>query len=108
MTLPGPGETVDEPCEQAPCAGLSTSQDGTVTRVNQTFLDLTGQAREALLGRCRMRHLMTGPGWRVFETHARLRLCLQGQVKAIACNLQRPNACSDRWPARRWAAHRRR
>ena len=90
MKLPLAEETVEDLYEQAPCACLSTWQDGTVNRVNQIFLDLIGHARAALLGQRRVQDLMTADGRMYFESHVRPQLRLQGAVKQIACDLQRP------------------
>ncbi|MDQ1684637.1 MAG: phosphoserine phosphatase RsbU/P, partial [Frankiaceae bacterium] len=37
--------------ERAPCGYLSTTSDGTLIKVNGTFLTLTGYTREELIGR---------------------------------------------------------
>ena len=87
---PGADETIEDLYEQAPCGYLTTLPDGMINRVNQTFLGLTGHGREALLSRCRVQDLMTVPGRVYFETHVWPLLRLQGAVKEIACDLQRP------------------
>ncbi len=65
-------------------------QDGTVTRVNQAFLNLTGHGRADLLAQCRLQDLMTAPSQEFFETPLRPLMRLQGAVKEVACDLQRP------------------
>ncbi|MDQ3757043.1 MAG: PAS domain-containing protein, partial [Actinomycetota bacterium] len=39
--------------ERAPCGYLSTTPDGTIVKVNQTFLTLTGYEEQELVGRRR-------------------------------------------------------
>lgn len=54
--------------DHAPCGYLSTLADGTIVRVNRTFLDWTGLSAE-IVGRKRFQDLLT-PGGRIFyETH---------------------------------------
>ncbi|MDP9441894.1 MAG: PAS domain-containing protein, partial [Actinomycetota bacterium] len=73
----------EELYENAPCAYLSTQPDGTIVKVNATFLRWTGYDRHALLGR-RFQDLLA-PGDRIFyETHFAPLLRMQGQVREIA------------------------
>lgn len=81
MNAIGPDDNLEDLYERAPCGYLSTLPDGTITRVNQTFLDLTGLSRPALLGLRRVQDLVTTPGRVYFETHVWPLLRLQGQVK---------------------------
>ncbi|MFC4017102.1 SpoIIE family protein phosphatase [Micromonospora sp. GCM10011542] len=69
--------------EDAPCGYLSVLPDGTVARVNQTFLDWTGYRRTQLLGR-RIQEIYT-VGSRIFhETHLTPLLHMQGEVRGVA------------------------
>jgi sigma-B regulation protein RsbU (phosphoserine phosphatase) len=75
--------------ERAPCGYLSTLPDGTIVKVNGTFLALTGYAREALVGRLRFAELLT-PGGRIYhETHYAPILEMQGSARAIALDIVR-------------------
>jgi PAS domain-containing protein len=48
-----PAENVEELYEHAPCGYLSTLPDGTIIKVNATFLEWTGHAHDDLVGRRR-------------------------------------------------------
>jgi sigma-B regulation protein RsbU (phosphoserine phosphatase) len=77
----------DDPAElydNAPCAYLSARPDGTIIKVNATFLAWTGYDRDALVGQRRFRDLLT-TGDRIFyETHAVPLLHMQGMLREIA------------------------
>ena len=77
-------EDLSDLYEHAPCGYLSTDGGGVILKVNETFLDLTGHRREALLGTRRFLDLLT-PGGRIFyETHFRPLLRMQRSVREIA------------------------
>ena len=77
----------DELYENAPSAFLSTQPDGTVVKVNRTFLAWTGYRPDALLGRRKFQQLLA-PGDRIYyETHFAPLLRMQGQVREIAVEL---------------------
>jgi diguanylate cyclase (GGDEF)-like protein/PAS domain S-box-containing protein len=85
-----PEETLEDLYDHAPCGYLSTTPDGVVVKVNETFLEWTGHCREDVLGR-RFRDLLT-PGGRMYhETHVAPLLRLRGSVKAVALEL----LCAD-------------
>lgn len=84
---PLPEETAEELYEGAPCGYLSTLPDGTIVRVNRTFLDWTGYARDELIGRC-FRDLLTTPGRIYHETHFAPLLQMQGFVNEVAFDLR--------------------
>jgi sigma-B regulation protein RsbU (phosphoserine phosphatase) len=70
--------------ENAPCAYLSALPDGTITKVNGTFLAWTGYDRDALVGMRRFQDLLS-TGDRIFyETHAAPMLLMQGSLREIA------------------------
>ena len=72
--------------ERAPCGYLSTTPDGTITKVNQTFLTWTGHRRHEVLGR-RFADLLT-PGGRIYhETHYAPMLRMQGRAREIALDI---------------------
>jgi PAS domain S-box-containing protein len=84
-------ESADELYESAPCGYLSTRPDGTILRVNQTFLTWTGHRREDLVGHKRFQELLS-PGGRIFhETHYAPLLRMQGSVREIAVEVE----CAD-------------
>jgi phosphoserine phosphatase RsbU/P len=74
--------------ERAPCGYLSTTADGRIVKVNQTFLTWTGFDRQDLLDRSFV-DLLT-PGGRLYhETHYAPMLRLQGMVREIALDIVR-------------------
>lgn len=90
-----PGELLEETAEElyelAPCGYLSTRLDGTIVKVNRTFEQLSGRAREDLLGRVRFQDLLS-PGGRIYhETHYAPLLRMQGSVREIAVEIVRPD-----------------
>ena len=85
-----PGDSAEDLYEHAPCGYVSALADGTIKRVNQTFLSLTGHARADLLAGRRVQDLMTVPGRVFYETHILPMLRLQGSVQDVVCDLQRP------------------
>lgn len=90
-------ESADELFEHAPCGYLAVTSDGVVTRVNETFLALTGYGQEELVERRRLQELLA-PGARIFwETHLAPLLMMQGQVNEIAVEVLR--ADGSRLPA---------
>ena len=89
----------DDPAElydNAPCGYLSTLPDGTIIKVNATFLAWTGYDRDALVGRRRFQDLLA-PGDRIFyQTHAAPMLLMQGMLREIA--VQVTGASGSRLP----------
>ncbi|WP_313960341.1 PP2C family protein-serine/threonine phosphatase [Nocardioides deserti] len=89
-TSPNARDDAERLLDQAPCGFLTTAPDGTVLRVNATFLTWTGRPLEAVVGR-RLVDLLT-PGGRIFhETHYAPMLRMQGAVHEIAVDLR----CGD-------------
>ena len=77
----------EELYDKAPCAYLSTSPDGTIVKVNATFLAWTGYERDEVVGGRRFQDLLA-PGDRIFyETHFSPLLRMQGAVREIAVEL---------------------
>jgi PAS domain S-box-containing protein len=74
--------------EQAPCGYLTLDPDGTITRANGTFLQMTGHEAGSLVGR-RFAALLTRGGQVYHETHFAPLLALQGTVSEIALELVR-------------------
>jgi PAS domain S-box-containing protein len=82
-------ESTEELYEHAPCGYLSTLPDGTIVRVNQTFVDWTGVSRGVLLENRKFQTLL-GIGSRIYyETHYAPLLTMQGFVNEIAMDLIR-------------------
>jgi phosphoserine phosphatase RsbU/P len=77
--------------ERAPCGYLSTTPDGTIIKVNQTFLLWTGYDRSTLVGRQRFADLLTAGGRIYHETHYAPMLRMQGAARQIALDL----VCAD-------------
>ena len=73
--------------ENAPCGYLSMLPDGTISKVNETFLRMTGFDRSDLVGVRRFEQLLT-PGGRIYhETHFAPLLRMQGGVREIAVDV---------------------
>ena len=75
--------------KNAPCGYLSTTPEGRIVRVNQTFVDLVGIERELLLDGRTFSHLLTIGGRIFYETHFALMLRMNGYVSEIALDFQR-------------------
>ncbi|WP_236718020.1 SpoIIE family protein phosphatase [Actinoplanes sp. TFC3] len=77
--------------EHAPCGYLTTLPDGTIVRVNETFLAWTGYARSQLVGQRRFRDLLS-PGDKIYhETHYAPLLSMQDDVHEVAFDV----VCAD-------------
>jgi phosphoserine phosphatase RsbU/P len=75
--------------ERAPCGYLSTTVDGTIVKVNRTFLTWTGFARSDLVGRRTFAELLTAGGRIYHETHYAPMLLMQGTAREIAFDIVR-------------------
>ena len=84
-------DSAEDLFDHAPCGYLSTTPDGTIVRVNQTFLTWTGLDRGALVGLKRFQDLLTGGGRIYHETHYAPLLRMQGAVREIALEI----VCAD-------------
>lgn len=82
-------ENADDLYEHAPCGYLSALGDGTIVKVNRTFLDWTGYAREELVRVRRFQELLTPGGQIYHETHYAPLLRMQGAVRGIALQIRR-------------------
>ena len=80
-------ESLEDLYEHAPCGYVSTLLDGTFAKVNQTFLDWTGNQRLELLAGKRFQDLLTVGGKIFYETHFAPLLHMQGFVNEIAFDL---------------------
>jgi PAS domain S-box-containing protein len=70
--------------EHAPCGYLSTLPDGTIIKVNATFLEWTGYGRDQLVGRTRFQSLLPVVGQIFYDTHLGPLLLMQGFAKELA------------------------
>lgn len=75
--------------DRAPCGYLSTAPDGTIIKVNQTFLTLTGYDRAQLIGQMRFSQLLSAGGRIYYETHYAPMLNMHGQAHEIALDIIR-------------------
>jgi sigma-B regulation protein RsbU (phosphoserine phosphatase) len=73
--------------ERAPCGYLSTTPDGTIIKVNETFLTWTGHGRDDLVGRKRFTDLLTAGGKIYHETHYAPMLRMQGAARELALDV---------------------
>ena len=77
--------------ENAPCGYLTTLPDGTIVKVNATFLAWTGYSRAELVGRRRFRDLLSADGQIYHETHYAPLLRTQDDVHEVAFDV----VCAD-------------
>jgi PAS domain S-box-containing protein len=73
--------------EDAPAGYLSTLPDGTIVKVNGTFLRWTGYQRADLVQERRLQDLFSTPGRIYYETHLGPLLAMQGSVSEIAMDI---------------------
>ncbi|HEX8699646.1 MAG TPA: ATP-binding protein [Myxococcaceae bacterium] len=76
-------ESAEELYENAPCGYISTLPNGTIVRVNRTFLEWMGYQRDELLNGKRFQDLLTVGGKLFHETHYAPLLRLQGSVQEV-------------------------
>jgi sigma-B regulation protein RsbU (phosphoserine phosphatase) len=77
-------DDANELYERAPCGYLSTTPDGTIIKVNRTFLTWTGYTTQDLVGQRSFADLLT-PGGRMYhETHFAPMLQMHGSAREIA------------------------
>jgi serine/threonine-protein kinase RsbW len=81
----------DDLYEHAPCGYLTTLPDGTIVKVNQTFLTWTGYRRGELVGHRRFRDLLDSDGQIYHETHYTPVLRAQDEVSELAFDV----VCAD-------------
>jgi serine/threonine-protein kinase RsbW len=75
--------------EHAPCGYLTTLPDGTIVKVNETFLAWTGYDRTELIGQRRFRDLLSVGDKIYHETHYAPLLSMQNDVHEVAFDLVR-------------------
>ncbi|MPZ71624.1 MAG: SpoIIE family protein phosphatase [Nitriliruptorales bacterium] len=84
-------DSAEDLYENAPCGYLSTLPDGTIAKVNETFLRWTGYRREELVGRRRFQTMLPAGDRIFYETHYAPLLRMQQGVREIAIEI----VCSD-------------
>jgi sigma-B regulation protein RsbU (phosphoserine phosphatase) len=77
--LPDVGALFDE----APCGMLVTAPDGTILKVNGTFCEWVGMARDELVGTKRLQDLFTMGGRIFHQTHWAPSLQMQGSLAEV-------------------------
>ena len=82
-------ESAEDLYEYAPCGYLSTLPDGTVVRVNHTFIEWTGLSRDRLLAGTKLQTLLAIGSRIYYETHYAPLLRMQGFANEIAMELVR-------------------
>ena len=82
-------DSAEDLYDNAPCGYLSSLADGTIVKVNQTFLTWTGYRREDLVGRVRFQELLTVGGQIYYETHYGPLLSMQGEAREVALEFVR-------------------
>lgn len=80
-------DDAEELYDRAPCGYLTTAPDGTILKVNQTFLVWTGFRRDELANQRRLSDLLTAGGRIYHETHYAPMLQMQGTVREIALDI---------------------
>lgn len=80
-------DDAEELYDRAPCGYLTTAPDGTILKVNKTFLAWTGFSREELANKRRLSDLLTAGGRIYHETHYAPMLQMQGTVREIALDI---------------------
>ena len=75
--------------DRAPCGYLSTTPDGTITKVNETFLTWMGYEASDLVGRRTFAQLLSGGGRIYHETHYAPMLRMAGTAHGVALDLVR-------------------
>ncbi|MGP2437471.1 PP2C family protein-serine/threonine phosphatase [Streptomyces sp. JW3] len=83
----GAADSAEELYESAPCGFLSTTPDGTITKINATLLRWLGRRRAEVVGRTRFVDLLTVGGKLYYETHFAPLLSMRGEIGGIALEL---------------------
>jgi phosphoserine phosphatase RsbU/P len=73
--------------DRAPCGYMSTSPDGVIVKVNETFLTWTGFTRDDLVARRSFVDLLTAGGRIYHETHYAPLLTMHGAAREIALDV---------------------
>jgi diguanylate cyclase (GGDEF)-like protein/PAS domain S-box-containing protein len=81
-------ESAEDLYQHAPCGYLSTALDGTIIRVNATFVDWTGYRSDALVGRRRFVELLPAAERQAYEQVHLRRLEEAGEIRGVALDLR--------------------
>ena len=84
-------DSAEDLYENAPCGYFSTLPDGTIAKVNTTFLNWTGYRREDLVGHRKFQTLLAAGDRIFYETHYAPLLRMQQGVREIAVEI----VCAD-------------
>lgn len=87
LTIPDIETSLRDLYEDAPCGYLSTTLDGVIIRVNDTFVAWSGYSREQLLG-TQLVSLLTAGGQLFYETRYVAVLHLKGEAREVALDLR--------------------
>jgi PAS domain S-box-containing protein len=79
-------DSPEELYEDAPCGHVSTRPDGAISRVNRTFLALTGYREQELIER-RFTELLSRPSALLYETYCAPLLRLRGSIGEVALDI---------------------
>ena len=82
-------ESAEELYEHAPCGYLSTLPDGTIVKLNETFIEWTGAPRDVLLAGAKFQTLLSIGSRIYYETHYAPLLRMQGFVNEVALEITR-------------------
>ena len=88
-------ERGEELYEDAPCGYMSSLVDGTIVRVNRTFLRWTGLERDALVG-SDIAALFSPASRLYFEAHAIPLLRIEGEVHGLALEVETAEGARSR------------
>lgn len=80
-------ESAQELYEDAPCGYMSSLLDGTIVKVNRTFLRWTGLERDAVVGRS-IESVFSPASRLFFEVHATPQLLMDGEIHGIALEVE--------------------
>jgi len=83
-------ESLEDLYEDAPCGYIFTLPDGTIARVNNTFIAWTGYTRDEF-DAARIQDLLTVPGRIFYENQYAPLLRMQGSIKEVSFDLR----CKD-------------
>jgi PAS domain S-box-containing protein len=84
-------ESAEDLFQNAPCGYLVTLPDGSIVKVNETLLTLTGYARDELMSGGTFQRLLSVPGRIYYDTHIGPLLQMQGYVREVAFDLRCSN-----------------
>jgi sigma-B regulation protein RsbU (phosphoserine phosphatase) len=83
-----PSATADLLYEEAACALLLTARDGTLLKVNSTFVAWSGYSAEELCGKRKLQELLTMGGRIFHQTHWAPLLHIQGSVAEVKLEIR--------------------